>query len=162
MNKQINYSKFFSSSELLANAVIKQYERENGKLEFPINPFKILKSLDVKLLVKKFTGLEGIFISAVNDDDIDIVAINVDRNIYRQRFTAAHEICHCIKDRDNDIICPIDGRVKNSIEKFADEFAACLLMPLKELSRQVNKYLNDDGYIEIQDVIYISEYWSKF
>ncbi len=158
MNKLLDYSRYFSSSDLLANAVLKQYENEFGKIEFPINPFKILKSLDVKLVIRNFKKLEGLYIPAENKDDIDVVAINFNRPLYRQRFTAAHEICHCIKDKGNTIICPISGK-KNSIEKFADNFAASLLMPLNELKKQVERYKNDRGYIDLENVIYVSEYF---
>ena len=64
MNKEIDYSKFFSSPELLANAVLEQYKNEIGSIEFPINPFKILKNLNVKILVRNFEGLEGLYIPA--------------------------------------------------------------------------------------------------
>lgn len=158
MNKLLDYSYYFSSPELLANAVLKQYENEIGNIEFPINPFKILKILNIKLVIKKFKDLEGLYIPAMNEEDIDIVAINFNRPLYRQRFTAAHEICHCIKDKNNPIICPIDGK-KNMIEKFADKFAANLLMPLGELEKQVKKYINERGYIDLEKVIYVSEYF---
>lgn len=107
MNRQVDYSSYFSSPELLASAILKQYEKEIGNLEFPINPFKILKNLNIKLLIRNFKDLEGLYIPATNENDIDVVAINFNRSIYRQRFTAAHEICHCIKDKNNAIICPI-------------------------------------------------------
>lgn len=158
MNKKNKYSSCFSSPEKLANVVLAQYKDERGMLEFPINPFKILKSLDVKLVLKKFKELEGLYIPATEENDIDVVAINFDRPLYRQRFTAAHEICHCIKDKNNAIICPIDGK-KTEIEKFADEFAARLLMPLKELKKQVELYVNNKGYIDLENVIFVSEYF---
>ena len=110
MNRQLDYSKYFSSPELLANAVLKQYEKEIGKLQFPINPFMILKSLNIKLVIRNFKDLEGLYIPSINEDDIDVVAINFNRPLYRQRFTAAHEICHFIKDKNNAIVCPISGK----------------------------------------------------
>ena len=158
MNKQFDYSEFFSSPELLANAILEQYRNEIGSIEYPINPFKILKSLDVKLVIRNFKDLEGLYIPAITEDDIDVVAINFNRPLHRQRFTAAHEICHCIKDKNNAVICPISGR-KNLIERFADSFAACLLMPTNELERQVNKHINERGFIDLEKVIYVSEYF---
>ena len=104
MNKQFDYSEFFSSPELLANAILEQYRNEIGSIEYPINPFKILKNLDVKLVIRNFKDLEGLYIPAITEDDIDVVAINFNRPLYRQRFTAAHEICHCIKDKNSAII----------------------------------------------------------
>lgn len=158
MNRQIDYSRYFSSPELLASIVLEQYRNEIGDIEYPINPFKILKSLNVKVVIKNFKDLEGLYIPSISEEDIDVVAINFNRPLYRQRFTAAHEICHCIKDKDNAVICPISGK-KSDIEGFADKFAACLLMPKKELERQVNKYINKEGYIDLEQVIYVSEYF---
>lgn len=158
MNKDCNYSIFFNSPESLAKAVLEQYKNEIGNLEFPINPFKILKELDVKIVIRNFKNLEGLYIPAKDKNDIELVAINLNRPIHRQRFTAAHEICHCIKDKDKNIVCPINGK-KNAIEDFADKFAGNLLMPKNELQKQVNKYLNEKGNINFENVIYISEYF---
>lgn len=61
MNRQLDYSNYFFSPELLANEVLKMYKNEVGKIEIPINPFKILKKLDVKLVVRSFKELEGLY-----------------------------------------------------------------------------------------------------
>lgn len=158
MNKGIDYSRYYSSPDLLANALLEQYKNEVGEIEYPINPFKILKNLDVKVVIRNFKDLEGLYIPSSSDEDVDVVAINFGRSLYRQRFTAAHEICHCIKDRENAVLCPISGR-RSNLEKFADKFAASLLMPKKELEKQVNQYINESGFIDLEKVIYVSEYF---
>ena len=63
----------------------------------------------------KFSKLEGLFMPQKEYDDIDLVAINNNENsnIYRQRFTAAHEVCHVIKDRDNITYCNKFGQKNN-------------------------------------------------
>lgn len=53
-----------------------------------------------------------------------------------QRFTAAHEIGHYVLhphvgDRTLHREFPVDGRPREPLEKEADHFAACLLMPRK-------------------------------
>ena len=73
----------------------------------------------------EFKDLEGIYVLPEDLDDIPIIGINFGRPITRQRYTAAHELCHHIKDRGNSI-CPISGK-KNMIEKYADAFASELL-----------------------------------
>lgn len=154
------YEENFDSPENLADSILKEYKKNVGILTFPINPFKILNELDVKIFVAKFSKLEGLFMPQKEYDDIDLVAINNNENsnIYRQRFTAAHEVCHVIKDRDNITYCNKFGQ-KNNIEKFADNFAAFLLMPTKELNKQIDKITNGNKYINIEDIIHISEYF---
>lgn len=86
MNKQLDYSKYFSSPELLANAVLEQYKNEIGDIKYPINPFKILKSLDVKLVIKNFKKLEGLYIPATSEEDIDVVAVNYNDFIKKSQY----------------------------------------------------------------------------
>lgn len=154
------YEENFDSPENLADSILKEYKNNVGKITFPINPFKILNELDVKIVVANFSKLEGLFSPSKDIEDIDLVAINNNENsnIYRQRFTAAHEICHVIKDRNNITYCNKFGQ-KNNIEKFADNFAAFLLMPTTELNKQIDKITNGKKYIKIEDIINISEYF---
>src|SRR5699024_4010868 len=101
----------------LANRIVSQLAIEK-KLKFPIDPFYLLNRFGISYKLSNFDDLEGIYIYS-SEEDTAVVGINKNRPITRQRFTAAHEICHHIKDRKLEIItCPIDGR-KNDIEKFA-------------------------------------------
>ena len=52
-------------------------------------------------------------------------------------------------------ICPIDGK-KNEIEKYADAFAAELLMPTKYLRIEANKYAIH-GKVNRNDILKIAE-----
>lgn len=70
---------------------------------YPINPFEMLKDSGVEFLFRKFKKLEGVYIPASDETDIPIVAINFERPITRQRFTAAHELCHHFRDRDRQV-----------------------------------------------------------
>ena len=148
------YEENFDSPENLVDSILKEYKNNVGKITFPINPFKILNELDVKIVVANFSKLEGLFSPSKDIEDIDLVAINNNENsnIYRQRFTAAHEICHVIKDRNNITYCNKFGQ-KNNIEKFADNFAAFLLMPTTELNKQIDKITNGKKNIKIEDII---------
>lgn len=95
------------TGEKLANEVLKQIKEKSGKLVFPIDPFKILKDNGIHILLKDFENLDGIIIN--DEDNFTVVGINNNRSLFRQRFTAAHEYCHFIKDLKketgkNDII----------------------------------------------------------
>ena len=150
-------SKFTKSPVILANEVLRR--AFDGEIpSFPIDPFMILDKLDVVYQFRDFKDLEGIYIVPDDENDIPIIGINNNRPITRQRFTAAHELCHYLKDSNEMNICPIDGRKKSPTEKFADEFASALLMPKAYLSEQVNKY-EVNGYISFDNALIVAEYF---
>ena len=129
----------------------------NQKIEYPINPFQMLKDEGVLFSLMNFKKLEGVYIPASSSGDIPVVGINTNRPITRQRFSAAHELCHHFRDTDKQISCPIGS--KNAIERFAEGFAAALLMPVGELRAQVNKRKNSNHNISFDDVLEIADYF---
>lgn len=157
MFKEFDFSPYFYSPEVLANKVLELYF-DKQQPSYPINPFKMLQELNVVYQFRNFRDLEGIYLVPEESDDIPIVGININRPITRQRFTAAHELCHHLKDRTVDKICPIDGRKKDPMEKFADEFASKLLMPKEELQAISNRYVKN-GFVNFADIIHISDYF---
>ncbi len=137
-------ARWFRDPERLAEAYLAQYF-ENRKIEYPINPFQMLKDEGILFSLMNFRKLEGVYIPAAGINDIPVVGINAKRPITRQRFTAAHELCHHFRDSDKQISCPIGA--KNSVERFAENFAVALLMPINELRAQVNKRKNSNRTI---------------
>lgn len=150
-------AKGFTDPEVMASAYLSRYF-ENQKIEYPINPFKMLKDEGILFSLMNFKKLEGVYIPVASGDDIPVVGINANRPITRQRFTAAHELCHHFRDADKNISCPMYGK-KTAIEVFADKFAAALLMPIQELRRQVNKRKNARGNVSFDDVLEIADYF---
>lgn len=143
------------SAEKLAQVVIS--ECYNGKEpSFPIDPFKMIRNFGIVYQFMEFEDLEGVYILPDNEEDIPVIGINFGRPITRQRYTAAHELCHHLKDYDNSI-CPISGK-KNSIEKFADAFASELLMPTKYLRDEARKYAVN-GMVNRNDILKIAEHF---
>jgi Zn-dependent peptidase ImmA (M78 family)/fido (protein-threonine AMPylation protein) len=157
MFSSIDLSDYFYKPEILAKKVLEIYFSQRIP-SYPIDPFDILKQMNVVYQFRDFKDLEGIYIVPEDEDDIAIVGINNNRPVTRQRFTAAHELCHHIKDKNESSICPIDGREKNPIEKYADKFASELLMPTEELKKQVEKFENN-GYVSFENIIYIADYF---
>ena len=102
------------SAETLAQEVLRLYFGDKNP-SFPIDPFKMIRDFGIVYQFMEFKDLEGIYVLPEDLDDIPIIGINFGRPITRQRYTAAHELCHHIKDRGNSI-CPISGK-KNMIEK---------------------------------------------
>ena len=150
-------ARWFRDPERLAEAYLAQYF-ENRKIEYPINPFQMLKDEGILFSLMNFRKLEGVYIPAAGINDIPVVGINAKRPITRQRFTAAHELCHHFRDAGREISCPISGK-KTVIEDFADKFAAALLMPMDELNRQVLERIDSQGNVSFNDVLEISDYF---
>lgn len=120
----------------------------------PIDPFKMMREYGIVYQFMEFEDLEGIYLVPEDDDDIPLVGINYKRKITRQRFTAAHELCHHLKDRRNEV-CP-KGGTRNEIERFAEQFAAELLMPKKLFLLVVHEYA-ENGKVSLDDALQIAE-----
>ena len=131
--------------------------RKNGNITFPIDPFKILNDAGIFVVLKDFEKLDGIIIN--DKDNCTIVGINSNNGWQRQRFTAAHEYCHFIKDLNKEkgksdyIECLKKSNTK--IENYANNFAGYLLMPTNELKDVCEQYKNKDGYIDFESITII-------
>lgn len=142
-----------------AEKLLKEYYGNN--ITFPINPFELLNSKNVLITFSEFDKLEGIILLDSTNNK-NLVSINVNRPIQRQRFTAAHELGHYMLHKNLELntnfACPIYG-TKSGIEKEADEFASYLLMPTKELNKVVDIYQDKNGNVNYEDCIYIADYF---
>jgi len=145
-----------SSPESLAAKYLQSYYG-NSPIEYPINPFKMLVDEGILFSLMDFNKLEGVYIPASSDEDVPVVGINVNRPITRQRYTAAHELCHHLRDADKPFSCITNSR--SNVERYAEDFAAALLMPFDELNKQVNKRRDQDGFITLDDVLMIAAYF---
>lgn len=155
MLRGYKYEEYLDSPQQLAKKIIDKMQEEK-EIRFPIDPFELLSMHGIIYQFRDFDELEGIYIVPENQEDIPIIGINNNRPITRQRFTAAHELCHHLKDRTSKA-CPIKGK-KNEIEIFADRFASELLMPRGYFEVEAEKYLKN-GYVDFDDVLKISLYF---
>lgn len=142
-------------AEKLAFVFLREYFSDRDMI-FPINPFQMLREMGVMFTFRPFNKYEGIYIPKEDEEDIPVVGINVKRPITRQRFTAAHELCHHLKDANRGFMCTIN--VQSEVERYAENFAAELLMPSSVLRKQVAQY-EVNGYIELDDVLKIADYF---
>ena len=114
--------------EELAESVLKDIIKQDKELNYPIDPFKLLKDNGVIVAFSEFEKVDGIIINDV--DNVTIVGINCKKPWTRQRFTAAHEYCHFIKDlkKEENTFDSIEcfSESKAEIEKFAETFARYL------------------------------------
>lgn len=148
-------AKLYIDPEQMAADYLRVYYG-NQKITYPINPFQMLKDAGILFALKSFNKLEGVYIPAETPDDIATVGININRPIARQRFTAAHELCHHFRDSNRQIACPVGQ--KSALEVFADKFAAAVLMPIDELRKQVDQR-KKRGYIDFDAVLDIANYF---
>ena len=125
--------------------------------QFPLNPFRIMSDLGIHFVFRNFDKLEGLFMPATEAGDINLVSINAKRNITRQRFTAAHEICHFLKDAGRPFVCMASS--DDFIEKYADTFASAFLMPADELKIQITLRERHNEYLSEDDVLIIANHF---
>lgn len=149
-------AKKYTNAEEMAAAYLAAYFG-NSPIEYPISPFRMLKDEQLIFVLRNFKKLEGVYIPSQSVDDMAIVGINAKRPIARQRFTAAHELCHHFRDSDKQVACPIGQ--KNASESFADAFASALLMPIGELRSKVNQYKDSKGNVSFESVLLIADYF---
>lgn len=145
----------YTDPERMAVEYLKVYFA-GAEINYPMNPFQMLKDEGILFSLRPFDKLEGVYLPAQNGNDTAIVGINLKRPITRQRFTAAHELCHHFRDANKEIACPLNN--KDAIEQFADRFAAALLMPMMELRRQVDAK-KANGYVDFKSVLEIADYF---
>lgn len=147
-------AKSIGKAEELAALYLQHYYKDR-EISYPVNPFQMLVDEGIKFAIRDFGKLEGVYIPAFDQDDIPMVGINLNRPIRRQRFTAAHELCHFFRDSAEQI-CPIGSR--SASELFADRFASEILMPISELRIQVNNR-KENGYVDFEDILEIANYF---
>lgn len=141
------------SAEELAKKVIEAVFKDTD-ISLPVDPFHIMRDNGVIYQLMDMKKLEGVYLVPEDEDDIAVVGINANRPITRQRFTAAHELCHHIKDHSSEA-CEIGAR--SNVEKYAENFAAALLMPQRQLSETVDTILSDTHpELTMDDILDIS------
>jgi Zn-dependent peptidase ImmA (M78 family)/fido (protein-threonine AMPylation protein) len=157
LDKEI-LNQYRNDAQGLAKYFSKLYFKDHEKV-FPINPFQVLTDLGIHFVFRDFDKMEGLFMPSTKDMPIDLVAINAKRPITRQRFSAAHELCHFLKDADvhSTFMCAISSNEYK--EKYAEAFASSFLMPEDELRAQVNLIHSDDIELTFDDVLRIADYF---
>lgn len=127
----------------------------------PVDVFALLSTLkDLTVVFEPMSDcISGM---TAKYDDINLIAINSNLSKGRQRFTAAHELCHLhFHDHFKTMICSKDllGK-KDDYEREADQFASFFLAPYEALFRFVQIDLDKAGKrLSIEDVIRIEQYF---
>jgi Fic family protein len=148
--------KYHNNPEGLADSFAASFYVNKDKT-FPINPFGVFAELGIHFVFRNLNKLEGILIPSDCNENSSLVAINYKRPIQRQRYTAAHELCHIIKDVSNQTIsCEIGAKTRT--ERFAESFASAFLIPKDELQKKINNQLINN-FLSCDDILIIAEYF---
>ena len=129
--------------------------------ETPVDVFKLVQKIDNFTLV--FYPL-GSNISGVSykGETSNVIAINSDMSIGRQRFSLAHELYHLYFDDSTvNAVSPIMIGSNDENEKKADQFASYFLIPSSSLYDMIED-IKENGNKEcltLEDVIRIEQYY---
>ncbi|MHB8126571.1 MAG: ImmA/IrrE family metallo-endopeptidase [Desulfitobacteriaceae bacterium] len=127
----------------------------------PVDIFSMLSNND-DLTIVFYPMSERISGICVRDENNKLIAINSTLSYGRQRFTAAHELCHLFFHEDfNKIICAKDiDKNKDPKEVEADKFASYFLAPYESLKDFIkDKLQKKKGSLNIHDVIRIEQHF---
>ena len=117
--------------------VLETYWANDGRVDFPVDPVAIAKSMGARVLRARLDeDVSGLLVKEPQDEAATIY-LNSDDHEKRQRFTCAHELGHLSRrgSAANERIGYVDSRDlesrtgSNPEEVWANQFAAELLMP---------------------------------
>jgi len=96
----------------------------------PINIYEDFRSIGIHTFrrVLKNSKISGLYIK--HPVAGECILINYNEDVYRQRFTAAHEAAHAIlNDDENGVLVSFKGQGRDYVEVGANNFASHYLMP---------------------------------
>lgn len=106
------------------------------EIAVPLNIFREFRRLGVHVFRRQLgqSAISGIYIK--HPVAGDCVLVNYSEDLYRQRFTAAHEVAHAILDDEKDFVVSFTKRDKKDFSEMrANAFAADFLMPPELLEK---------------------------
>lgn len=110
------------------------------EIEVPRDVYKDFRSIGVHIFRRRLVNsdISGLYIE--HSIAGHCILINYDEDVYRQRFSAAHEVAHAIFDSSEEIVVTYKtGRSKYNKDDFkeirANSFASCYLMPPSMLKK---------------------------
>ncbi|MCL6588776.1 MAG: ImmA/IrrE family metallo-endopeptidase [Firmicutes bacterium] len=127
----------------------------------PLDIFSILNNRE-DLTVVFYPMSERISGISIRDGDIKLMAVNSTLTYGRQRFTAAHELCHLyFHENYSSNICGKDiDKNYDAKEKEADMFASYFLAPLESLNDFIKtKLKKEKNHLDVHDVIRIEQHY---
>jgi len=135
----------------LAEEVLKNYKKEVGNLNPPIDLNGLGECLDIKvkqILLSKNINCDALLIPIVGGFKIKLKNEDKLHYTYRTRYSCAHEMAHTFFYEIEDGGVPFRAVLGGSEyeEKLCDKAAAELLMPQEVLEIESKKLANEFGY----------------
>ena len=121
--------------------------RDEDGIVVPVNPIAIAKDLGIQVFVAELEDdVSGMLVK--EPDSAAAIYLNRQNSDTRQRFTCAHEIGHSLRraavgDDDwsyVDLRSPLSSTGEDGEERYANRFAASLLMPRTEVTRLAERH----------------------
>jgi Zn-dependent peptidase ImmA (M78 family)/predicted secreted protein len=115
-----------------------------------VDPFEAIGRAGVTVAIVPLANLSGAYLPAMPETDgRPGILVNAKHPRTRQRYTAAHELCHHLRDGDLILdeeteVLPRSENVRNHTEAVAEAFAGWFLMP----RRLVDRYIRELGITE--------------
>ena len=130
--------------------------------EVAIDIFKLVQKIENFTLVfyPLGTNISGV---SYKRETSNVIAINSDMSIGRQRFSLAHELYHLYFDDSNvNTVSPIIIGSGDENERRADQFASYFLIPPSSLYNMVENIKGDVNKksLTVEDVIRIEQYYA--
>ena len=99
------------------------------KNEVSMNIYNDMRRIGIRVFRRKLenSNISGMYIN--HPIAGQCVLINYSEDVYRQRFTAAHEAAHTILDNDEDVLVSFSWDKKDLKEVRANAFASAYLVP---------------------------------
>lgn len=123
--------------------------RETWGRPIPVDPAHIARAAGLRVIEASLDGETlGALVKQPGEDPI--IMLNEDDSPNRKRFTCAHEIGHYVRRSGQDeaytridLRGPHSSKGDDPEEVYANEFAACLLMPEDEIRRLHKEKLSE-------------------
>ncbi|MGF6403295.1 Zn-dependent peptidase ImmA (M78 family)/transcriptional regulator with XRE-family HTH domain [Pseudomonas frederiksbergensis] len=108
----------------------------HGERQVPLDVYAEFRSVGVHVFRRKLSNskISGVFIQHPTAGKC--ILVNYTEDVYRQRFSAAHEMAHAIFDSHEGASVTLLGDGADMREVRANHFASCYLMP-EEVIRQL-------------------------
>ena len=166
------------SGNLSPERMASEERRRLGLGDEPIRDvFALLERNGCRILRRPFpedVSISGVFVF-LEAEGAAFALINSSQRLCRQIYTAAHEYCHYLKDRNDaplidtpDLIGdaaaatgppPADIATSEKKEQFAQEFAASFLMPPAKVFEIIDKDFGRDSHLTYDAILLIKRYF---